>query len=103
MPPVPQASPVIKKARVIAMIWVILTLFAAIAIGIVGFAYMKSQGIIYPDKLQAEIIFIDSVVKVVPFGLIAGILLSAVLAAIMSTAASQLLVTASTLSNDFYK
>ncbi len=98
-----RSSDMIKKARRIAMVWVILTLFSAIAIGVVGYFYLKSQGIIYPDKSTAEIVFIDTVTRLVPWGFVAGVLLSAVLAAIMSTAASQLLVTASTITNDFYK
>ena len=98
-----RSSDMIKKARRIAMVWVILTLFSAVAIGVVGYFYLASQGIIYPDKSSAEIVFIDTVTRLLPFGFIAGVLLSAVLAAIMSTAASQLLVTASTITNDFYK
>lgn len=98
-----RSSDMIKKARLIAMIWVVLTLFSAIAIGMIGYFYLASQGIIYADKSSAEIVFIDTVTHLVPIGFMAGILLSAVLAAIMSTAASQLLVTASTITNDFYK
>ncbi len=98
-----RSSDMIKKARRIAMVWVVLTLFSAIAIGVVGYFYLASKGIIYPNKSAAEIVFIDTVTRLVPYGFIAGILLSAVLAAIMSTAASQLLVTASTITNDFYK
>ncbi|MCQ2958095.1 MAG: sodium/proline symporter PutP [Candidatus Gastranaerophilales bacterium] len=98
-----RSGDMIKKSRIIAMTWVILTLCAALAIGIIGYVYLKSQGIVYNNQPEAEIIFIISAVKLAPFGLLAGVLLSAVLAAIMSTAASQLLVTASTLSNDFYK
>ena len=98
-----KSGEMIRKARIIAMIWVVLTLSAAVAIGIIGYFYLASKGIIYPDKLTAEIVFIDTVMRITPSGFVAGILLSAVLAAIMSTAASQLLVTASTITNDFYK
>ena len=98
-----KSSDMIKKARIIAMVWVVLTLFSAIAIGTIGYFYLASQGVIYPDKSAAEIVFIDMVMRIVPYSFVAGVLLSAVLAAIMSTAASQLLVTASTITNDFYK
>ncbi len=98
-----RSSDMIKKARRIAMVWVVLTLFSAIVIGVVGYFYLASKGVIYPNKSAAEIVFIDTVTRLVPCGFVAGILLSAVLAAIMSTAASQLLVTASTITNDFYK
>ena len=50
---------------------------------------------------QQEIIYITMVSKFFPL-FIAGIFLSAILAAIMSTADSQLLVTASALTKDFY-
>ncbi len=88
----------IKKARTIAMIWVVVSLVAAVLVGIIGIAFAT-------DALQgtaSETIFIVMVNKLFPSA-IAGILLSAILAAIMSTADSQLLVTASALTEDVYK
>ncbi|MDU1117304.1 MAG: sodium/proline symporter PutP [Clostridium butyricum] len=87
----------IKISRRIATVWVILTLTASTAIGLVGHYY-------FPDLsgADAETIFILLVHKCVPL-LLTGILLSAILAAIMSTADSQLLVTSSTVSEDFYR
>lgn len=92
----------IKKSRRIAMVWVCLSLTAALLIGILGYHYLTGLGITYPNAGAAETIFMDLVIKLTP-PLIAGVLLSAILAAIMSTADSQLLVTASAVSNDFYK
>ncbi len=85
----------IKKSRRIAMIWVTLSLFAAVMVGIVGHAYLG-------DIENSETIFMQ-MVGVIFHPLVAGILLAAILAAVMSTADSQLLVTASAISEDFYK
>ncbi|MBC8569376.1 sodium/proline symporter PutP [Zongyangia hominis] len=97
-----KSSSMIKKSRIIAMVWVAISLTAAIAVGVVGFGYMESAGIAYASKGAAEIIFMDLATKLMP-PLLTGVLLSAILAAVMSTADSQLLVTASAVSNDFYK
>lgn len=91
----------VKKSAIIAIIWVIISLGAAVLIGILGRVYLDSQGIILSSADQ-ELIFIRAVKMLFP-GLIAGIFLSAVLASIMSTADSQLLVTASAVANDFFK
>ena len=87
----------IKISRRIATVWVILTLTASTAIGLVGHYYFPNL-----SGADAETIFILLVHKCVPL-LLTGILLSAILAAIMSTADSQLLVTSSTVSEDFYR
>ena len=97
-----KSSKMIKKSRIIAIVWVAVSLTAAVLVGILGFAYMSSTGISYADSAAAEVIFMDLVMKLAP-PLIGGILLSAILAAVMSTADSQLLVTASAVSNDFYQ
>jgi sodium/proline symporter len=89
-----QSPDMIRKSRIIAMIWVIITLFAAVAIGVIGKAYM-------PDLVDGETIYMAMIDKMFP-DVIAGILLTAILAAIMSTASSQLLVTASSASRDLY-
>lgn len=89
----------IKQARVIAMVWVIISLFFAVAIGIVGRAYL------YPEFLGeagSETVFMV-IVNTLFTPIIAGILLAAILAAIMSTADSQLLVAASAFTEDIYR
>ncbi len=96
-----KSSSMIKKSRRIAMIWVVISLFAAVVVGMVGMAYVGGTGF-YTDATAAEIVFMDLVSKLLP-GFMAGVLLCAILAAVMSTADSQLLVTASAISNDFYK
>lgn len=91
----------VKKSAIIAIIWVIISLGAAVLIGMLGRVYLDSVGITLAGNEQ-ELIFIDVVKRLFP-GAIAGIFLSAVLASIMSTADSQLLVTASAVVNDFCK
>lgn len=88
----------IKKSRIIAMIWVLLSLLAAVFIGIVGISYVQPM---LTDAAK-ETVFIVMVNQMFP-AILAGLLLASVLAAIMSTADSQLLVTASSLTEDFYK
>ena len=90
----------IKKSRKIAMVWVILSLFAAVAIGLVGRVYLGD--LLCTPAGASETVYITMVGKLFP-NLLGGILISAVLAAIMSTADSQLLVTASAITEDFYK
>lgn len=87
----------IKISRRIAVIWVVLSLMGSTAIGLVGHYYFPNL-----SGTDAETIFILLVHKCVPL-LFTGVLLSAILAAIMSTADSQLLVTSSTVSEDLYK
>ncbi|WP_440946400.1 sodium/proline symporter PutP [Methanosarcina sp. T3] len=89
----------IKKARIIAMVWVTISLFFAVAIGIIGRAYL------YPEFLGdggSETIFMVMVNNTFT-PIIAGIFLAAILAAIMSTADSQLLVAASAFTEDIYR
>lgn len=97
-----KSSSMIKKSRLIAMIWVVISLSAAVLVGITGRAYLDSQSVAYASSKAAEVVFMDLVLRLTP-GFIAGVLLSAIMAAVMSTADSQLLVTASAVSNDFYK
>ncbi len=85
----------VKKARWIAMVWVTITLAAAVLVGIVGRVYLT-------EFVQQETVFMVMVSEIFP-AVIAGVLLSAILAAVMSTADSQLLVTASAIAEDFYK
>ncbi len=89
-------SKMIKKSRRIATTWVVITLAAAACIGVIGRAYL-------PELINGnnEEVFIQ-MVRIFP-GFIAGILLSAILAASMSTADSQLLVASSAFTSDIYK
>lgn len=94
----------IKPARRIASVWVVITLAAAVLVGVVGKAYMST--IVGTDELAAmdgEKVFIYMVQNILQgsgAAILAGLLLTAILAAIMSTADSQLLVTSSAVSED---
>ena len=89
----------IKVARRIGMSWMIIALVGAMATGFFGIAYVSKHGIELND---AETIFIV-LSQVLFHPLIGGFMLAAILAAIMSTVSSQLLVTSSSLTEDFYK
>ena len=95
----------IKKSATVAIIWVILTLGAAAVIAYLGRTYIMNNGqslaeFLLPDGRKR--VFIEVVCDIFP-GFIAGILLSAIIAAAMSTADSQLLVASSAFTSDIYK
>lgn len=102
-----KSSGLIKKSRLIATVWVVVTLGAAVLVGIFGYIFLHSAG---NEAMLADFSQIGDVERIFMFlsgkllpGVIAGIVLSAILAAIMSTADSQLLVTASSVTNDMFK
>ena len=97
----------LKKSSAIAIVWDILSLTAACFIGIIGRAYLLPTVLGENGASSSESVFIEMINKLfsshlgLPF--IGGIFLCGILAAIMSTADSQLLVTASSVSKDIYK
>ncbi len=92
------SSAEIKQATRIAMTWVVLSLAAAVLVGMVGRVYLTTA-LAGSDSETVFLIMTNLLFS--PFA--AGLVLSAVLAAIMSTASSQLLVAASAFAQDFYK
>ncbi|WP_265587795.1 sodium/proline symporter PutP [Sphingomicrobium arenosum] len=89
----------VKPARAIGMTWMGVALVGSIGIGIAGRAFAERNGILVEDP---ETIFII-LANLLFHPLITGFLLAALLAAIMSTISSQLLVASSSLTEDFYK
>jgi SSS family solute:Na+ symporter len=89
----------IKKARRIGISWMIFSVGGAMLIGLVGIAYMVKNNQTIADPETIFIYFSN----VLFHPLIGGFLLSAILAAVMSTISSQLLVTSSSMTEDFYK
>lgn len=86
-------------ARRIGIGWMMFSLAGAIATALVGIAYFQQSG---EELKDAETVFIVlGQILFHPF--IAGIMLAAILAAIMSTISSQLIVTSSALIEDIYK
>ncbi|MBC2850714.1 sodium/proline symporter PutP [Cetobacterium sp. 8H] len=89
----------LKKSRRIAMVWVIISLIGAISIGLLGIPIFSNISSLGGD---AEKIFIFMIKRLFnPW--IVGIMLAAILSAIMSTIDSQLLVSSTTLTEDFYR
>ncbi|MDN3507343.1 MAG: sodium/proline symporter, partial [Simkaniaceae bacterium] len=84
-----------RKAQIVGMTWQAITMAAVIWIGFLGIAYF-SNGLNNP-----ELVFID-MVKGTFHPLLSGFILCAIFAATISTMDSQILVLASTLSEDFY-
>ncbi|MXO49985.1 sodium/proline symporter PutP [Erythrobacter gaetbuli] len=89
----------VRTARNIGMTWMGVALIGAIGIGIAGRAYVERNGLVIDDP---ETIFIV-LANLLFHPLVTGFLLAALLAAIMSTISSQLLVASSSLTEDFYK
>jgi sodium/proline symporter len=92
------------KSKKIAIVWVLLSLFVACVIGVVGRAYLDPAVL---DATSSENVYIEMIKKIfmedTRLPLIGGILLCGILAAIMSTADSQLLVSSSAVSKDLCK
>ena len=89
----------IPAATIVGISWMVISLIGACLIGVLGIAYVHKFNLSLQDP--EKIFIVMSQLLFNPW--IAGILLSAILAAIMSTASSQLLVSSSTLAEDFYR
>ena len=93
----------IPAARRIGMTWMILCLSGAVAVGYLGIAYFN----IHPEHAaivtaNPETVFME-LTKILFNPWITGIILAAILAAVMSTLSCQLLVCSSALTEDLYK
>lgn len=89
----------IPRARLIGMSWMVISLAGAIAVGLAGRAYAQARGLVVEDPetifiILSELLFHPAVT---------GFLYAALLAAIMSTISAQLLVSSSSLTEDFYR
>jgi SSS family solute:Na+ symporter/sodium/proline symporter len=91
----------IAAARYIGMSWMLVTVIGAVLVGIVGVAYVNENGL-QANLRDNETIFI-LLSQTLFHPLVSGFLLAAILAAIMSTISSQLLVSSSSLTEDIYK
>jgi sodium/proline symporter len=87
-----------KKSRIIGITWTALILTMASVVGLTGHRFLGA----YLPEGSKQLVFITIVRNVFP-ALIAGIMLSAILAASMSTADSQLLASSSAFASDVYK
>lgn len=89
----------IPKATTIGISWMAVSLIASCCIGLFGIAYINKYNFSLQDPEKIFIAMSQTLFN--PW--MAGILLSAILAAIMSTASSQLLVSSATIAEDFYR
>jgi sodium/proline symporter len=89
----------IAESRLIAVTWCGLSLFAAVAIGLIGRAYLPG---LLTTAGDAETIFLHMAQRFFP-PLLAGIVISGVLAASMSSSDSYMLIASSALANDLLK
>ncbi|WP_299193524.1 sodium/proline symporter PutP [uncultured Erythrobacter sp.] len=89
----------VARARTYGLSWMGISLIGAVAMGIAGRGYAEANGIVVED---AETIFII-LAELLFHPLVTGFLFAALLAAIMSTISSQLLVASSSLTEDFYR
>ncbi len=91
----------LKLSRRIASVWVVISMAVAIFIGVIGYTFVRVKGI---DLADSERIIIE-VSKVIGGtnwigAIVAGLIVSGILAATMSTADSQLLAAASSMSEN---
>ena len=89
----------IKKSRIIATIWVVISLASAVCIGLVGRAALPAQFLTGPD---AESIFIVLAQIMLP-SFVCGLVVSGIFAATMSSSSSYLLIAGSAISQNLYK
>ncbi|MCG9714080.1 sodium/proline symporter PutP [Shewanella insulae] len=87
----------LKVSRRIAMSWMIVALFGALATGLAGTLYFAEQPLDNPETVFIHLAH----AAFNPW--IGGLLIAAILSAIMSTIDSQLLVCSSVITEDFYK
>jgi sodium/proline symporter len=93
----------IPGARRIGMAWMMLCLAGSLTVGFLGIGYFASNPeLAGPVEANPERVFI-AVVELLFNPWVGGVVLSAILAAVMSTLSSQLLVCSSVLSEDFYR
>ncbi|MBQ7271253.1 MAG: sodium:proline symporter, partial [Campylobacter sp.] len=92
-----RSSKELDQARRIGISWMVLGLVGAVASGMIGYLYFNQKGIPLSDP---EKVFLE-LGKIFFHPFVVGVIISAVLAAIMSTISSQLLVSASSVTKDF--
>ncbi|KAB2500197.1 sodium/proline symporter PutP [Bacillus cereus] len=89
----------LKTSRRIGIGWMTISIIGAMLTGLIGIAYYAKNNVILQDP---EMVFVTfSNILFHPY--ITGFLLSAILASIMSSISSQLLVISSAVTEDFYK
>ena len=90
------------RGRRIGITWMVFAVLGAIATALSGIAYVQDRGLRLTDPSGGETVFLD-LGQALFHPAVAGFMLAAVLAAIMSTISSQLLVSSSALVEDIAK
>ncbi len=92
----------LKLSRRIASIWVVIAMFIAISIGVIGYSLVINNTVTDITDGETIIVKIASVISSHGFipAIVAGLILAGILASTMSTADSQLLAAASSISED---
>ncbi|WP_181347902.1 sodium/proline symporter PutP [Thalassobacillus sp. CUG 92003] len=106
----------VPKARFIGITWMVVGLYGAIFTGLVGYAYVANQDVSTLQEFGIALTTVDGVQlldnseqifigfsQILFNPIVSGVLLAAILSAIMSTIDSQLLVSSSAVAEDFYK
>ncbi|MDR3341209.1 MAG: sodium/proline symporter PutP [Treponema sp.] len=94
-----QKTAKIRQSRIIAVVWCFISLFAAVSIGMIGRAYLPG---LLTTAGSAETIFLHLAREFFP-PLMAGLVLSGILAASMSSSDSYMLIASSALAHDLFK
>jgi sodium/proline symporter len=103
-----KSEKLVKRSATIAIVWVVISLSMAIVVGVVGkmcftAAQLPDQENVFIALIQRLFMGFGGEAAIFPVPLLGGLFLCGILAAIMSTSDSQLLVTASSLTSDIYK
>jgi len=92
-----------RTGRMIGMSWMFISIIGAVFIAIIGTAFFgQNPDLAITDTSKYESVFLD-MARILFHPLIGGLILTAVLAAIMSTISSQLLVSSTSLIEDIFK
>ena len=92
-----------RTGRMIGMSWMFISIIGAVFIAIIGTAFFgQNPDLEITDTSKYESVFLD-MARILFHPLIGGLILTAVLAAIMSTISSQLLVSSTSLIEDIFK
>ena len=89
----------VKQSRIIAIVWVVISMFCAVMIGLIGRAVIPTELL---TQSAAENIFIVLSRIMLP-SLLCGIVVSGILAASMSSASSYLLITGSSVAENIFR
>ncbi|MBE7087849.1 MAG: sodium:proline symporter, partial [Clostridiales bacterium] len=91
-----------KKSRILGIIWITIILVMATVVGLVAHEFL-GDNVNSANKSEVFIMMVRSIFGYGALALIGGLLLSAIVAASMSTADSQLLASSSSFASDIYK